>query len=85
MKIIHEVMLKQSNQEGGQLMTVTFLIRIVLFISLLVLKMQSLEELYHTQILNIAHTFTLGMTRVVPLTINSINGLLRSCFIIKMK
>ena len=76
---------KKSNQEKDHLLVVAFMISIVLFIYILTLKKRSLEGIYHTQIVkNRVHTVALGMTRIVPSTINYINGVLRSCFIIQI-
>ena len=41
-------------------------------------------KLYQTRIVKTVHTFTLGMKRIIPLAINYINGVLRSCFRIQM-
>ena len=62
-----------------------FLLSRLLCIHLLVLKNQELEELYHAHIVKTVHTVTIGTTRIMPLTINYINGVLISCFRIDMK
>ena len=67
---VHLVMLKKSNQERDQLLAVTSMRSIVWCIHMLVLKKQGLEGLYLTQIVNMVHTVTLGMTSTTPLTMN---------------
>ena len=79
------MMLKQSNKEMDQLLSVTFLRIRVLCIHLLALKKQELKGLYIAQIVKTVHSVNLEMMSIMPLTISYINGVLRSCFRIQMR
>ena len=79
------MMLKQSSQAKYKLLAVKFLISIVLFINILELKKQELEEIYQTKIVKSVKRVTIGMTRIMPLTTNYINGVFISCFRFQME